>query len=257
MERTRKENLILNFSRRADSYDMHDDIQRMAGVKLLDLINESGFRRILELGCGTGNYTLLLRDKFKGAKIKAVDISGRMIEAAGNKLRDRSVEFILSDAENLNLKEDFDLTTSNACFQWFENLEKALIKYKGILKKEGVILFSIFGPLTFWELDFSLKEVLRDKSVAAGSFADRDSINRVLRGNFKEIRIEELKCEKSFASLRGLLDKIKYTGIRGSGLGGKPYFGREALKEIERVYVDRFQEIKASYQIFFCYGRAG
>lgn len=251
-----KKTITWNFSRHAHVYDQYADVQRKAGFELLSRIKKGYFNRILEAGCGTGNYTLLLKNKFKDARIKAVDISGKMIEVAGDKLRDRDIELMVLDAETMDLDEEFDLITSNACFQWFEDLEKALLRYKNLLKEDGVILFSVFGPLTFQELDFSLRRVLRHSSIAAAGFISQEKLENILYDNFKDVMIEEIKYEESFPSLMDLLNKIKYTGIRGCGLGNKS-FNRRTLKEIEQVYLNKFHKIKATYQVFFCQGRMG
>lgn len=251
-----KKTIIRNFSRYAHTYDQYADAQNKAGIELLNFIKKDRFNRILELGCGTGNYTLLLKSKFKGAKIKAVDMSDKMVEVAADKLQDKGVEFMVIDAEKLDLDEKFDLVTSNACFQWFEDLEKALVKYKAMLKKRGVILFSVFGPLTFHELDFSLRSALKTSNVAAAGFTQKESIKKILCDNFKEAKIQEVTYEESFPSLIGLLNKIKYSGTGDSGVKPRFSLDRRLLEELEQAYLNKFGSIKTTYQIFFCQGRA-
>ena len=252
-----KKTIARNFSRYAHAYDQYADAQRMAGLELLNWLKRGRYSSILELGCGTGNYTLLLKSKFRGAEIKAVDISDKMIEVAAKKIQDENIEFMVSDAEKLNLVREFDLITSNACFHWFGDLEKALLRYKDLLRKDGIILFSLFGPLTFWELNSSLGSVLKDTSIAAAGFISAEKAKRILCDNFKDAEIKEIEYEESFVSLIDLLNKIKYTGVRGNGLGNKFSFNRGALKKIEKVYLNKFRRIKVTYQIFFCRGRMG
>ncbi len=251
-----KETLVNNFSRNAYDYDKYAQVQRKAAFELLKRIGEGDFERILEVGCGTGNYTCLLREKFKKSQIKAIDISAKMIEVASVKLKDNNIKLMVQDAENLSLGGSFDLVTSNACFQWFEDLEKALISYKSMLKKGGVIAFSIFGPRTFWELNDSLKRVLTRGSVAAVKFIPADKIKTIFNKHFKEARIEEIRYEEYFSSLIGLLNKIKYTGTRGE-VKEKISFDRRSLKEIEDDYLNKFQRIRATYQALFCRGIKG
>lgn len=256
-----KEAIIKNFSRYAYLYDKYADVQRKAALWLAKEIKGNDFSNILEIGCGTGNYTFILRRKFQDAKITAIDISKKMLEVAQEKLKDSGIEFVAEDGENVCLDEKFDLLTSNACFQWFQDLEGALCKYKDLLKKNGIILFSVFGPSTFWELNISLEKISKNISVCACNFMTKERIGKILRKNFKEIKIKEASYSEYFPHLKGLLDKIKYSGIKGEGLNGRIYFSRRLLNELEKTYWDKFsavndgaKQIKATYQVFFCSG---
>ena len=121
-----KEVIKRNFSRYAEYYDTHSSVQDQVGLELITGLNAAEFDKILDIGCGTGNYTRLLRDKFPTATIMAVDICGKMIEVAQSKLQNRKIEFVRADAETMAMAptESFGLITSNACFQWFGNLER-------------------------------------------------------------------------------------------------------------------------------------
>lgn len=240
-----------NFSRYAGLYDTHADIQKKAALRLLGLTKENNLAKILEIGCGTGNYTLLLKEKFKHARIKAVDISDKMIEIARGKLQGKNIEFIVADAENLCFKEEFDFITSNACFQWFSNLEDTLARYKSLLIKGGSISFSIFGPQTFWELNECLGCLFQNAAVPAAKFITVEEIKRILEKNFGKVEIEKVIFEQPFSSLRGLLNKIKYTGTRGYTEVNRS-FTAQTLKKLEKYYLEKFRKIKATYQVFFC-----
>lgn len=250
-----KQKLIRNFSRYAHLYDKYAEVQKTAALELLEQISKNNFKKILEIGCGTGNYTLILREAFKNARLKAIDISDKMIEVAQDKLKDKEIEFMVGDAEEINLNESFDLISSNACFQWFEDLEKALAKYRNLLNKGGVISFSIFGPLTFLELNTSLRFILKDVSIVSTNFITKERIKEIFKKSFKENRIKEVRYEETYLKLKDLLNKIKYTGIRGEGLNGKIFFTPELLNRIEDFYLDKFRQIKTTYQVFFCQGR--
>lgn len=250
-----KKLIARNFSRYAHLYDSYADVQKESGRRLLDYVEGGDFADILEIGCGTGNLTLDLRHKFKDAKIKALDISGKMIEVARKKLEGSNVEFIVSDAEEIGITEKFDLIISHASFHWFMDLEKALAVYKGLLRKNGRIVFSSFGPLTFSELNVCLKSILKSGPIHAGFFLNKDGLKSMLSKQFGEIQIQEAGYEEYFLSLKDLLYKIKYSGIRGSGIGDGARISRKALKEIESEYLNKFSRIRATYQVFFCQGQ--
>lgn len=250
----RKETIISNFSKYAHTYDLYADVQNYAGRELLKRIKKRSADKILEIGCGTGNYTLLLSDKFTDARIKAIDISAKMLEVADRKINDKRITFIVSDAQTLSLKEKFDLITSNGCFQWLEDLDAALIRYKKALKKDGVILFSMFGPRTFWELNIALRQISKEVSIDAADFIGLKRIRQMLSQHFKQVTIEQSRYRESFPCLKDLLNKIKYMGIRGEGLNRRIFFSRQLLKKLEEFYLNKFKGIKATYQILLCRG---
>lgn len=250
-----KRTVAKNFSRCALAYDRYADLQKRSGVELLALIENNGIRNILEIGCGTGNHTMLLRKKFQDARIQAIDISEEMVEVASLKLPDMGIEFMVTDAERADLEGGFDLITANACFQWFDDLAGALERYSGLLNPEGTILFSIFGPETFRELNASLKEAFGGVSIHSADFMTADTIKGILNKQFRQVKMEEARYEESFSCLWELLNKIKYSGIRGEGLGTKALWTPRALKKLEEVYLNKFKKIKATYQVYFCRGR--
>lgn len=220
------------------------------------MIGERKFDSILEIGCGSGNYTLLLNERFTVAGLKAIDISQAMIDIASYKLKN-CVEFVVEDAETIDLNENFGLITSNACLQWLDDLEKALLKYKTLLDEKGVISFSIFGPDTFYELNQSLRK-LTGYSAAAVNFMPGETIEDILNRHFKHVSVQEMRHVEFFDKLKDLFDKIKYTGIRGEGLG-KRFFGVDLFNKLEENYRKSFcstdngkKRIPATYQIFLC-----
>ncbi|MHC4762743.1 MAG: malonyl-ACP O-methyltransferase BioC [Planctomycetota bacterium] len=248
---TDKETIRKNFSRFAASYDTYSSIQDHAGARLIELTAPDNCAKILDIGCGTGNYTRLLRDKFPAAKIKALDISERMINIANRKLSGSGVEFIVADAEEINLTEGFDLITSNACLQWFGDLEAALKNYSNLLNAGGNISFSVFGPAAFRQLHLAITDLFKKKiSISSNFFFSRDRVSEILEKYFDQTCIEEQLLDESYGSLRQLLNTIKYTGTRGLGLNGV-FLGRWQLTELEKIYKDKFNDITATYQLFY------
>lgn len=247
-----KEVIKRNFSRYAEYYDAHSSVQDQVGLELITSLDIGEFEKILDIGCGTGNYTRLLRDRFPDATIMAVDICGKMIEVAQSKLQGRKIEFVRADAETMAPTESFGLITSNACFQWFGNLGKTIASYKNQLANDGTILFSIFGPLTLCELSKSLDWLYEeDVPIASDTFIGAGVLLEILRRNFSHVSINERVFKKTYGSLLELLHTIKYTGTQGLGLNGKN-FSKSQIAKLEKIYKEEFNNITATYQIFYC-----
>ena len=248
-----KETIIKNFSKYAFSYDENTDIQHETSRMLVRMLPKDDVANILEIGCGTGGYTALLKDIFKCAKIRAIDISGPMLRLARQKLNDERVSFEIGDAEEISLGSEYDIITSNAAFHWLGDLEGMIKKTEHSLSKNGLLIFSSLGPMTFSELRASLGSAVGGKtSIASDLFPNKVDIEESLKKYFKNIKITERLIRESYGSLYELLKKIKYSGTRGRGADIKKVWSPDLLKKIEDTYLARFGSIEATYQIFFC-----
>jgi ubiquinone/menaquinone biosynthesis C-methylase UbiE len=103
--------------------------------------------RVLELGCGTGNLTLKLKEM---KEIIGVDISDAMIAIAKTKIEDNNVHYcqddILSFFDYNERKYDY-VISSYTCHHLTESEKKILFKKSyNVLDKPGVALF---GDLMF------------------------------------------------------------------------------------------------------------
>ncbi len=250
---TEKELIKNNFSKCAKVYDCYSNIQNLCAENLIKKADTKGFNKILDIGCGTGNYTRLIKQRFPESRVKAVDISKEMIRVSRRKLKSDSIEFITADAEEVDFKEKFDLITSNVSFQWFGDLETALTRYTKFLKQGGLILFSIFGPRTFFELAKSLGIFSRQNpAIAAAGFLDKTRIEAVLKSIFSQVKVEEETYSEQYSSLKDLLKKIKYTGTRGSPR--QNFWSQSKIAAVEEIYFKNFKSITATYEVYFCQG---
>jgi len=246
--------IIRNFSKSAYLYDEYANIQRFAANHLIEEIPWNNFKQILEIGCGTGIYTRLLKTRFGASNIRAIDISEMMIKVARKNIRSDNVKFEIGDAEEMGLEEGYDLITSNSAIQWFESIENALRKYSSVLNKGAWLVFSSFGPLTFTELAAALKNVRtrRDLFIASGDFPDKRNLARLLSKFLNKVSVKEIITQEEYPSLKDLLKSIKHTGVRGCMAGCDYIWSQGLLEEIEDIYMNNNGRITATYQIFLC-----
>ena len=247
-----KKVIIKNFSKHAASYDDHAGIQEKCAEKLIGLLEGKYFAQILEIGCGTGIYTRLLRNKYPGAGITAVDISEEMVALARTKLQGANIDFAAADGERIASDKKFGLITSNASFQWFNDLDATIKLFSRTLTPGGVLSFSMYGPKTFTELNEVLMTYFdREHRLAASKFYSHGELKTIIGKYFSEYELKEECFTANFSSLRGLLLDIKRSGTRGEGLGGNVFLGKRAIHDMEKIYMNRFGGVAATHHVYF------
>lgn len=83
-------------------------------------LEDTAVHKVLDIGCGPGNSTALLRERYPHATILGIDSSESMIESARAEHPD--IDFAVHDATALDeLPDDFDVVFTNACLQWVPN----------------------------------------------------------------------------------------------------------------------------------------
>ena len=112
-------------------------------IDLANRLEKFAPNSILDLGCGPGNSTKVLKDKFPNAKIIGADNSDEMLEKARGLYPD--IEFINLDANGdlHEINEKFDIVFSNACIQWLPNHNELLPKLMTLLKPNGILAIQI------------------------------------------------------------------------------------------------------------------
>ena len=96
---------------------------------------------ILDVGCGPGNSSLVLRQRWPEAEVTGIDNSGTMIEQARGRYPDQS--WVLADAMSYEADARFDVVFSNAAIQWIPDHERLIARFFGFLSEGGVVAIQL------------------------------------------------------------------------------------------------------------------
>lgn len=114
-------------------------IQSQYEVRQLRQISDLGINKnILEIGCGNGFGTTLIRKYFLPKKITAIDLDNKMITIARKKYANSHVKFLQADVEKLPFSNNsFHAVFDFGILHHVPNWKKALKEIHRVLKKDG------------------------------------------------------------------------------------------------------------------------
>lgn len=119
---------------------------------ILNLISDLNPSSVLDAGAGTGDFTKILKSKFKN--VQASDGSEEIIKHA--KEINPEVEIFLWDMEHkFPLEKKYDLVISKLVLIFIENLEDLAKEFFRILNKDGVLVISVHHPVYWYQKIFT------------------------------------------------------------------------------------------------------
>ncbi|WP_030059864.1 MULTISPECIES: methyltransferase domain-containing protein [Streptomyces] len=113
-------------------------------ARVPDLPHRGG-ERILDIGCGPGNSTAVLRERWPDARITGVDNSAPMLATARAE-GEPSADYLLADARDYDPAPDRpDLIVSNATLQWIDGHLDLVPRWAAALRPGGAVAFQVPG----------------------------------------------------------------------------------------------------------------
>jgi trans-aconitate 2-methyltransferase len=115
---------------------------------LLARVPETAPGYVVDLGCGPGNLTATLADRWPDAEIVGVDSSAQMISQAHEEFGDspaRRLSFVEADLRGWRPARPVDVLVSNATFQWVPWHLELLADLAGEVRPGGWFAFQVPG----------------------------------------------------------------------------------------------------------------
>ena len=253
------------FGRAARTYDGAAALQREVAARMmarLDVVRLTP-RRILDLGCGTGEGTLELAARYPGASVVGLDLALPMAMAARERARrgrslyrrlvapllggaDAEPRFVCAEATRLPLEGvSFDLAWSNLTLQWVNDLPRAFAELRRVLRTGSLLTFTTFGPDTLKELRAAFAGV--DDAPHVGRFVDMHDVGDLLvHAGFADPVMHMEHLTLTYADPLAMMRDLKAIGAanaaqgRARGLMGKRRLARvvaalEAMRRDGRI----------------------
>lgn len=213
------------------------DLLNAVGTRCPDLAP----RRIVDLGCGSGELTATLAARWPGAEVLGIDSSPEMISRAEAHAT-ADVRFRQSAIEEFTPPEGLDLLVSNAALQWVPEHRQLLDRWMNRLGTGSVIAVQVPGNFAAPshalmreiaaspEFDGELRGVLRGENPVD---EPGDYLTRLADNGFTPT-VWETTYSQLLAGDNPILDWVRGTALR-------PVFGAlsdSRAADFERVYGD-------------------
>lgn len=104
-----------------EKYNQFKSIRYQPFFDLTEMIAEEGLKNGVDIGCGTGEQTSILSEKFENASFLGIDSSEEMLSESEKYVRGNLQFSNLSIEAFANNRSKWDLIFSNAALQWTDN----------------------------------------------------------------------------------------------------------------------------------------
>jgi malonyl-CoA O-methyltransferase len=248
------------FSRAAHHYDDAAALQREVGARLLESLDyyderaqrDAGGgkplapRRVLDVGCGPGHAAVAMQQRWPKAQVIALDLAlpmareardnaRQMRPAASNpvsRLLASRPQPLCADARALPLADgSVDVLFSNLCLQWVEDLPAVFAGFRRVLRPDGLMVLSTFGPDTLWELREAFGHA--DSAPHVSPFASIAQFgDALIAAGFKDPVLDRDEFRMQHDSLADLMRELRTLGAtnalstRRRSLTGRTRFAR-------------------------------
>lgn len=221
-----------SFGRAAVGYAEVAVLQREVESRLLEQLEVLGDKRplrILDVGSGPGRGSGAMKGRWPKSDVVALDLALPMLRQVPRHTRFwRPVRRVCGEAAQLPFADaSFDLIFSSLCLQWVPDLPVALAEFRRVLREDGLLLFSTFGPDTLVELREAYLQAGERQPPLSPFAAIQQVGDALVAAGFRNPVLERDVFTLEYAQVMDLLRELRAIGAgdarvqRPRGLGGK------------------------------------
>ena len=145
--------------------------ERLERRLILELIGDVSGCRVLDVGCGDGEFALELARR--GAIVTGIDASAAMIDASKDRAKQHNadVTFQVAMAEHLPFPaEQFDVVTAITILCFVEDAAPVFREIAGMLRPEGRLVIGELGKWSTWAAGRRIRAWLGSRLWRRGRF---------------------------------------------------------------------------------------
>lgn len=253
------------FDRASATYEATAVLQSRVADELLNRLEPFDFQPqvVLDLGAGTGRASAQLKRRYRRATVIALDLApGMLHQAARHQRLFRRFERICADAARLPLgSASVDIVFSSLMLQWCDPLDDVVAEIRRVLKPQGFLTFTTFGPDTLKELRSAWAEA--DAHNHVNRFLDMHDVGDALvRAGLQEPVLDVDRTQLTYGDGMALMHDLKCIGARNATAGRpRSLVGRGRLQRVLNAYeaFRRDGRLPATYEIVYgaAWGTAG
>lgn len=223
----------------------------------LELVNLSA-QHVMDAGCGDGADLAALLDRFPQAQLTALDGSFAMLQLARSQEQQRQaqsrklLEKIWAKLHTTTTREQYlcanfaqvpmtanslDMIWSNLALHWHPQPDVVFAEWKRILRPEGLVMFSCFGPDTLQELRLAFAAL--DQEMHCLNFVDmHDFGDQLVSAGFSNPVMDMEKITLTYQSVASLFADVR-------SLGGNPLQQANHMRLSKAAYQDLQNALEA------------
>lgn len=190
---------------------------------MLEVTNPNPGETVLDIGCGTGIYSLLLSQQ--GTEVTGIDISTAMLNKAKEKANqyNRPITFIEGDIQHLPFADDtFDLVISNIVLEFVDHPQDVISEAMRVLHPGARLVIGMIGKHSEWAAMYEKQGNEKQDSVFSGArFYRLQDIEKLYTDIPSEIRLGLYVTRDEFVTYEhaALLEKQRSISQQEEGAG--------------------------------------
>ncbi|MET0980657.1 MAG: methyltransferase domain-containing protein [Telluria sp.] len=226
-----------DFLRREIAERMHE---RLSLVKIVP-------QRVLDAGCGAGPDLGTLQKTYPAAQIVGMDASPAMLAGAKspapamrslNQMLSRlmpakaGVDLLCGDFGTLPFgPNSIDLVWSNLALHWHPQPDRVFAEWRRVLRVDGLLMFSNFGPDTFKELRTAFAAL--DETPHTLPFVDmHDFGDQLVEAGFSTPVMDAERITVTYGTVEALLADVRAIGGNPLATRRRGLIGRAAWQRM-------------------------